>query len=108
MLTIKRNTIEEMGYEELIDFMRENDFDEDLVTEEEMKEYIVEAVYDDYWNLVRHLSEYMNGAEYYIYDRGMGTCEDPTPLENEFDIINYLEDNCFIEIEEDEEEDEEY
>lgn len=107
MLKIKRNEIEEMSYDELISFMCENDFDENLVSEGTMKEYIVEAVYDDYWTLVSHLSEYMNGAEYYIYDRGMGTCEDPKPLEDEFDIIDYLENNCFIEIEEDEEEDEE-
>lgn len=103
MLQIKRTELNEMDYDDLIELIIKNDLNSnELVSEDVMKDYIIEAVNDDYYTLASHLIEAMTGAQYYFYDRSMGTLEDPTPLEDEDDIISYLED-YYIEIIEDEE-----
>ena len=55
MLQIKRTELNEMDYDDLIDFINKNDLNSnELVSEDVMKDYIIESVNDDYYTLASH------------------------------------------------------
>lgn len=64
----------------------------DYYTYEDMKDLIKSELDNDNLFMVKHLAEAIEDqADYYIYDRSMGTLEDPTPIKSNEDLIDIAE-----------------
>lgn len=92
-----REQLEEMNFEEQMSWAMQNiDY---VTTEETLKQFVVESVENDKFNMALHIlnaiwdNQYT--TEYYRYDYSMGTLETPTPiieLDDIEDLIDFDED----------------
>ena len=93
-----RKEFETMSFEDFIEWAKENL--DDVTDEEILKEFAIEKLQDDNFNMALHIINaiYNNpyDTEYYRYDYSMGTLETPTPITDKED----LEDLIFFDDEE--------
>lgn len=86
----------ENDFRDNLDLLVENGFN-DYYTYEELKDLIKEELDSDNLYMVKHLVEAIEDqADYYQYDRGMGTLETPTPLKDNEDLLDIAEDYDLI------------
>lgn len=87
-----REQFENMDFDELIEYTRCNIGY--ITTEEVLKDYAIEKIQGDDFNMAIHILNALNDSPYgviwYRYDYSMGTLETPTPItekENIEDLI---------------------
>ena len=87
-----REQFENMDFDELIEYTRCNIGN--ITTEEVLKDYAIEKIQGDDFNMAIHILNALNDSPYgviwYRYDYSMGTFETPTPItkkENIEDLI---------------------
>lgn len=79
-----------------IDLLYDNGWN-DWYSYEGMKDLIKDELDNDNMFMVIHLAKGIEDqADYYIYDRSMGTLEDPTPITSNEDIIDIAEEMDLI------------
>ena len=89
---MKREEYEEMSFDELMDWAYKNV--NDITTKESLKEFAMEKLEDDNFNMVLHIVESINNGydtEWYRYDYSMGTLETPTPIVDKEDIEDLID-----------------
>lgn len=88
MLEMSRKDFEEKSFKEVMEMAMD---DCPVCTEDDMCLYVIESMNDREYNLASHLVEALRKycADYYSYDRCMGTLEEPTPIVNKEDLIDY-------------------
>jgi hypothetical protein len=94
MPTMKRETFEEMSFEELLEWAYDNI--DDIHTEEGLIEMAKHELDEDNLGMALHIlnavyeNEYIDDC-YYLYDRSMGTLETPTPITCKEDLEEYID-----------------
>ena len=88
-----REQFENMSFDELMEWANENL--DDITHEEILKEFAMEKLQDDDFNMVLHIVNaiYDNSydTEWYRYDYNMGTLETPTPITDKEDIEDLID-----------------
>lgn len=83
-----RKEFEAMSFEDFMEWANENL--DDVTDEEILKEFAIEKLQDDNFNMALHIINaiYNNpyDTEYYRYDYSMGTLETPTPITDKEDL----------------------
>jgi hypothetical protein len=94
MPTMKRETFEEMSFDELLEWAYDNI--DDIHTEEGLIEMAKHELDEDNLGMTLHIlnavyeNEYIDDC-YYLYDRSMGTLETPTPITCKEDLEEYID-----------------
>ena len=80
------------SFDELIEYA--NDYIDDFTDRERMEEYVIDAMHRNEYFLAIHILEALNDsdADFFGYDYSMGTLENPTPLETEQDLRDFISD----------------
>ena len=88
-------------FETNIELLQNHDID-NLYTYEEIKDLIKHEIDENNLFVALHILTEVNESEadYYIYDRSMGTLETPTPLKDNNDLLSYAQDMGLIKEEE--------
>lgn len=90
MLT--RETFENMSFEELMEWANENL--DDVTREDILKDFAIEKLRDDHFNLALHIINAIYNNEYdtewYRYDYCMGTLQTPSPITEKEDIEDLI------------------
>ena len=88
-----REQFENMSFDELMEWANENL--DDITHEEILKEFAMEKLQNDDFNMALHIINaiYDNpyDTEWYRYDYNMGTLETPTPITDKEDIEDLID-----------------
>ena len=86
-----REEFDEMSLYDLIDIAQENDID--IQSRDIMKEVAKDKIDSDEIFFAFHILEALNNsdADWFIYDFGMGTLEEPTPVDDKDDLLDAFE-----------------
>lgn len=89
MLEISRKEFEEKSFNDLM--IMAVDEGCTVCTDEDLKDYAIDSIRDGSYYLASHLLEALGkyDAEYFDYDRGMGTLDTPEPLKTKMDLVYY-------------------
>lgn len=81
----------ENEFKDNLDMLIDNNADY-ILSREDLKEMTKNEIEEDNLFMVKHLAEALEEyAEFYQYDRGMGTLESPTPLKDNEDLLDIAE-----------------
>lgn len=87
-----KKEFEAMSFEDFMEWANENL--DDVTDEEILKEFAIEKLQDDNFNMALHIINaiYNNpyDTEYYRYDYSMGTLETPTPITDKEDLEDLI------------------
>lgn len=94
MPTMKREQFEAMTFEELLEWAYENV--DDIHSEEGLIEMAKHEIDEENLQMAVHILNAVyesncSDGSYYIYDRGMGTLETPTPITCKEDLEEYID-----------------
>lgn len=92
-IKMKRETFENMSFDELMEWANENL--DDVTHEDILKDFAIEKLRDDHFNLALHIINaiYNNpyDTEWYRYDYCMGTLQTPSPITEKEDIEDLID-----------------
>ena len=88
-----RERFEDMNFDDLMELAYENI--QDITTEETLKQFAMEKLENDDFNMVLHIIgaiwENPYDTEWYRYDYSMGTLQTPTPIVDKKDIEDLID-----------------
>lgn len=94
MPTMTREEFDNMSFEELLEWAYDNI--DDMHSEEALIEMVKHEIDEDSFKMALHILQAIYDSDapdgcYYIYDRSMGTLEDPRPITCKSDLEDYID-----------------
>lgn len=82
-------------FDELIEYA--NDNWDDFHDREIMQDMLIYEAQEERYYMVIHIAKALedSDADFFMYDRSMGTLEEPTPIESEDDLREYFDDRYY-------------